>query len=112
MELSKQQTLFARDVSRLIDFIFSSGYSCTLGDAFRSEEQAKIYAKEGKGIINSLHCKRLAIDLNVFDPNGKYLSDTKDYERFGCFWESLDENNKWGGRFVRLDGNHFQRNEL
>lgn len=110
MKLWEQQTAFAHDVGRLIDFIFSQGFSCSLGEAYRTAEQAEIYAKEGKGIKDSLHTKRLAIDLNVFSPEGEYLTISKDYALFGEYWERLDDRNEWGGTFVRGDGNHFQRN--
>lgn len=113
MMLWQQQALFAKHVGLLIEHIFSMGYYCTLGDAFRSTEQAEIYANQGKGIKDSLHCKRLAIDLNLISQNGKYLTNYKDYERFGIFWESLDPENRWGGNFYTIkDGNHFQRNEI
>ena len=113
MNLSEQQQLFAKDVAKLINFIFNQGYSCTLGEAFRTHEQAAIYAKEGKGIVDSLHCQRLAIDLNLFDKDGNYLSESKDYERFGIFWTSINPLNEWGGHWkIRADGNHFQRNKI
>jgi hypothetical protein len=114
MKLSQAQQQFAQDVARLITHIYNQGYTCTLGECWRSKEQAEIYAKEGKGIINSLHCKRLAIDLNLFK-DGAYLTNSKDYLRFGSFWETLDAKNRWGGFFVkkyggsRVDGNHFER---
>jgi len=107
MKLSQQQQEFAKDIAKLIQFIFSSGYSCTLGEAFRTDEQAEIYAKKGSGIKNSLHCQRLAIDLNLFSPNGEFLGATEDHRKFGDYWEGLDTCNKWGGRFN--DGNHYQR---
>lgn len=110
LKLSDHQTIFAEDVGRLIDFIYQEGYKCTLGEAFRSKEQAEIYVKEGKGILDSQHCKRLAIDIDLFK-DGKYLTETHDYERFGCFWENLDARNRWGGRFKRGDGNHFERRD-
>ena len=85
-------------------------YNCSLGEAYRTEEQAKIYAQIGSGIMNSQHRKRLAIDLNLFSPSGEYLTRTEDYEPFGIFWESLNPLNKWGGRWEsRPDGNHFER---
>lgn len=111
MKLYAQQALFALHVSQLISWISHQGYLVTFGEAMRSHEQAVIYAQQGKGIKKSLHCERLALDINVFDHNGKYLSDTKDYESFGKYWESLDHHNRWGGRFKRRDGNHFQRDE-
>lgn len=112
MTLLEQQILFAEHVAMLIDYIYNCKYFCTLGDAYRSPEAAEIYAKQGKGIKNSLHCKRLAIDLNLISPDGKYLTETKDYEKFGVFWESLDPLNRWGGRFSKPDGNHFERQDL
>lgn len=111
MKLQQQQSAFVRDVAKLINWIFETGNSVTFGEAYRTEDQAEIYAKEGKGIKDSLHCHRLAIDLNLFDHEGNYLSDTKSYEEFGIYWESLNPHNRWGGRFInRPDGNHFQRN--
>ena len=112
MKLVTQQAAFARDVSKLIAFIFIEGYGCTFGEAHRTVEQAIIYAHQGKGIADSLHCKRLAVDLNLFSPQGDYLQDTKSYEKFGLFWERLSPRNRWGGRFKRADGNHFERVEL
>ncbi|HZW60823.1 MAG TPA: M15 family metallopeptidase [Candidatus Babeliales bacterium] len=111
MDLLNDQAEFAHNVARLIQYIFMQGYICTLGDAYRTPEQAELYAKEGKGIVDSLHCKRLAIDLNLFTHDGRYLSDTKDYEPIGKYWELLHQNNRWGGRFERKDGNHFERQE-
>jgi len=110
MDLLREQALFAYDVSKLIQEVFRQKCYCTLGEAFRTDEQAEIYAKEGKGIKDSLHCKRLAIDINLFDVKGKYLTDTKEYSSIGSFWEALDPQNRWGGRFKeRPDGNHFER---
>lgn len=106
--LSKEQQLFAKDVGILINYIYSQGYSCTFGEAFRTHEQAQIYAREGKGIVDSLHCQRLAIDLNLFKDNN-YLDKTEDYQFLGTFWESLSSQNGWGGKFKREDGNHFER---
>ena len=112
MTLQEQQALFARHVGSLLWHIYDMGYSCTLGDAYRTPEQAELYAKQGKGIVDSLHCKRLAIDINLFSPEGVYLTKSKEYERLGVFWKSLDKQNRWGGEFPKPDGNHFQRNPL
>lgn len=109
MKLSDQQKLFAKNTILLFQRIIDMGYSFTYGEAMRSPEQAAIYAKEGKGIIDSQHCHRLAIDINVFDSDGKYLDKTENYEQLGKFWESLSPTHVWGGRFHRADGNHFER---
>lgn len=111
MNRSAIQQIFAHNVAKLITKIFDCSYSCTLGEAFRTEEQANLYAAKGIGIKNSQHCKRLAIDLNLFSPSGKYLTSTDQYETFGAFWETLHPLNRWGGHFQRADGNHFEMKE-
>lgn len=108
MSLSELQQTFALNVARLIERIFQQGYACTLGEALRTQEMADLYAKQGKGIKNSLHLKRLAIDLNLFK-EGKYLTDTESHRPFGEWWETLDPLNRWGGRFK--DGNHYEMRE-
>lgn len=112
--LRTSQVAFTLDVARLIQFIYAQGYEVTLGEAYRTQEQAELYAQRGIGIKDSLHCKRLAIDLQLFR-DGRYLIDSKDYYFAGLYWESLSPYNRWGGFFVKNklpapDGNHFQRN--
>jgi len=108
--LWQNQAMFARNVARLIEYIFKSGYYCTLGDAYRPPETAALYEAQGKGIKDSLHCKRLAIDLNLFDAEGRYLTDGKYYKRFGDYWTTLHIDNRHGGRFKRKDHGHFEMN--
>lgn len=105
MTLRERQEIFTRNVSKLIEFIFDSGYTCTLGECWRSKEQAEFNVSKGIGILNSLHRARLAIDLNIFK-GGIYSMFDKDYQPAGEYWETLNENNRWGGRFK--DGNHFE----
>jgi len=132
MTLGEKQRKFTRILADLILWAYDHGYELTLGEAFRSDEQAEINAigflgrkdmcarlrwdtspfnhladkieNNGKagGIRNSLHEKRLAIDLMLFK-DGVYLTRTEDYEPLGLFWESI--GGTWGGRFN--DGNHF-----
>lgn len=109
MTLGDNQRLFAKDVGKLLVWIYEHGYAVTLGEAQRTPEMAAIYAKDGRGIADSLHILKLAIDLNLFK-DGKYLGDTESHRPLGEFWESLDIANRWGGRFKRPDGNHYERN--
>ena len=83
-------------------FAEKHGYQLTFGEAYRTPEQAKLNAKSGKGISNSLHTIRLAVDFNAFY-NNMYLTKTEDYTPLGLYWESI--GGTWGGRFK--DGNHF-----
>lgn len=105
MTLSQKQQKFAQMVALLLQQAKSLGYEVTLGEAYRPPEVAQIYARDGRGISNSLHTSRLAIDLNLF-LDGKYLTQTEDYLPLGEWWET--QGGSWGGRFqTRPDGNHF-----
>ena len=105
MSLSGRQAQFADMAADLIQEAVRLGFNVTLGEAYRTPEQAALYAQQGKGIVNSLHCKRLAIDLCLFR-DGQYLTQTEDYRDLGEWWEA--QGGRWGGRFTRPDGNHFE----
>ena len=104
--LGQKQRRFTAYVGRLILWAYDNGFELTFGDAYRSPEMAKLYAEQGKGSQYSLHCERLAVDLNLFI-NAKYQTDTAAYEPLGTFWKSLHSDCAWGGDFRRQDGNHF-----
>lgn len=104
--LLKAQTEFMEDLSKLLAFIYTQGYQCTGAELYRTPEQAIINAKKGSGVTKSLHCKRLAIDLNLFK-DGEFLQTTDAHKPFGEFWKSLRPENAWGGDFSRPDGNHY-----
>ena len=106
MTLGEKQRLFTRYVGMLITWSYKNGYSLTWGDAYRSPEQAAANAATGSGIVNSLHCKRLAVDLNLFI-DGTYITNSDAYKPLGDYWKSLDPLCRWGGRFARSDGNHY-----
>jgi hypothetical protein len=129
--LREKQSRFARQLPRLIDYAGSLGYDVTLGEVYRSDEQAEIHAigaagreqvaqlierqfpllakkirnNTGNGIRNSLHTKRLAIDLQLFDTAGRWITEEYPYSLIGEFWESLGKDYRWGGRFG--DTPHF-----
>ncbi|MGK8663533.1 M15 family metallopeptidase [Serratia marcescens] len=105
MTLSEKQQLFTKLIAQLILWADEKGYRLTFGEAYRTPEQAALNAKKGSGIRNSLHTKRLAVDLNLFI-NGQYQTNSAAYLPLGEFWESI--GGSWGGRFRdRPDGNHF-----
>lgn len=104
MTLSEKQQLFTKLIAQLILWADEKGLRLTFGEAYRTPEQAALNAKSGKGIANSLHTQRLAVDLNLFK-NGIYQTDSAAYKELGLYWESL--GGAWGGRFSRPDGNHF-----
>ena len=93
-DLRQKQSRFVRMVGLLIDYAYLQGFELTFGDA---------YALTGHK-ANSLHGKRLAIDLNLFR-NGEYLTTTEAHLPLGEFWERI--GGTWGGRFSTPDGNHY-----
>lgn len=102
--LGEHQELFMLLLPRLIDKAHELGYKLRGGELWRSDHAAAEYARQGKGINNSLHRDKLAIDLNLFR-DGKFLTATEDHRQLGEFWESLHPLCRWGGRFN--DGNHY-----
>ncbi len=96
------QALFAQKVARLILYIEGEGYHVTLGDALA-------YKVDGRHTASSKHYDKLAIDLNLFDSEWNYMTETEDHLPFGEYWESI--GGTWGGRFVRKDGNHYSWGE-
>lgn len=99
MTLGQKQRLFAKLLAELILHVYSKGYEVSLGEAWRSPEEAARL-----GFPNSNHTRRLAVDLNLFR-DGRYLHRTEDWQEFGEWWEGRHPLCRWGGRF--RDGNHF-----
>ncbi|HEO9045957.1 TPA: M15 family metallopeptidase [Enterobacter kobei] len=104
MTLSEKQQLFTIMVARLILWATDHGYGLSIGEVYRTPEQAQLNAKTGKGIASSLHTQRLAVDFNLFI-DGVYQTDSASYLALGEYWESI--GGSWGGRFSKPDGNHF-----
>lgn len=106
---------FARRVAKLILHAEALGYGITLNELYRAPETAALYAKQGRGTLNSLHCLKLAIDVNLFSGQQLHIK-SEEYEELGEFWEGLSTEEVeccWGGRFKdrdgnpKPDGNHF-----
>lgn len=91
MTLRQRQSIFALNFAKLILWAYDNGYEITGGAWWRNGDRL-------------LHGDRLAGDLNLFK-DGKYLTATEDHEPLGRHWESLHEDNRWGGDFN--DGNHY-----
>lgn len=104
MTLREKQSLFAGLVAELLQRALALGFEVTLGEAYRSPEEAARLAKLGLGIKTSLHTSRLAIDLNLFK-GGKYLTTDEAHRPLGEWWEQQDPLCRWGGRFN--DANHY-----
>lgn len=114
MTLGDKQRLFTLLVSQLIDHAYHNmGYELTFGEAYRTPEQAAINASKGIGIKNSVHTKRLAVDLNLFldtspdKDDDIYQTNSEAYKELGQYWKTLHPLCRWGGDFHKPDGNHF-----
>lgn len=105
MTLRQKQSLFAKLAGLLIKEIYARGYEVTLDWAYRPPEIAAYYADLGIGIRNSLHTKKLAVDLNLFK-DGVWLRNSEDHKPFGDWWEAQHPLCRWGGRWH--DGNHYE----
>ena len=104
--MSVLQEEFAQSVAKLIQKAAELGYTVTLGEAWRTPEQAQWNADHGKGIAHSLHIERLAIDLNVFI-SGVYQTGAEGYTQLGAWWKTLGPMYRFGGDFQTRDYNHF-----
>jgi hypothetical protein len=105
--MSKIQEDFAQSAAQLIQKAVELGYTVTLGEAWRTPQQAEWDAQQGTGISHSLHIERLAIDLDFFK-DGTWITDGSQLKDVGDWWKSLGPMYRWGGDFkTRPDGNHF-----
>ena len=106
LTLHAAQALHTKLIGKLIEFAYYQGFELTWGEAYRTQEQAQWDATNHIGIVNSVHCQRLAVDFMLFK-DGVYLTDGSSYEPLGEFWKSLDPLCRWGGDFKTVDADHF-----
>jgi hypothetical protein len=104
--VSALQEQFAQAAALLIQKAKELGYGVTLGEAWRTPEQAALNASRGIGIADSLHCERLAIDLNLFK-DGVYLTAPDAYVELGTWWKAQGTSYRFGGDFQIKDYDHF-----
>ena len=109
MSLRQSQSTFLLNACKLIQYATEQGFEVTGGELVRTVEQANLYLKTGfsKAGAKSLHCQRLAIDLNFFK-GGSYVTEKSELTMLGTYWESLSPLNSWGGFFSNFeDCPHF-----
>lgn len=111
MNLVAEQWAFLQDVAKLIVFAQEKGFKLTGGELWRSAEQQQLYLAAGKSATkNSYHLRRLAIDFNIFLPDGSLLKEAGQAQVLGDFWEGLHNQNRWGGNWTKpVDAPHFER---
>jgi len=106
------QILFSQEAALLVQHAQDLGYGVTLGEAWRSPEQAQWNAKHGLGVAHSLHTEKLAIDLNLFHRdensiNWIFITDDMGHKELGAWWKGRGTNHCWGGDFTTRDWNHY-----
>lgn len=130
ISLGTLQRAFARCLASLEAKILADGFEYTLGEGYRTPEQAAINslssfdraavaklleakysflaaaigASSSHGIKNSEHTRKLAQDLNLFK-NGEFLTKPEDYRPFGEWWKKQHPLARFGGDFGDYD--HF-----
>lgn len=126
MTLKDKQVLFVKCLGALIRYAGEQGYELTMGESHvmtprKGEAEVRIkcslcgnpgatkwegYFHDKVHMNNSLHYSRLAADMNLFI-KGLYIENGghEAWTNLGHFWESLDAQCSWGGRFN--DSNHF-----
>lgn len=107
MSLNQKQAEFTSAIAKLIVWANGRGIHCIGAELFRTPEQAEIYARQGKGIRNSVHTKKLALDLFILGDDGKVTWDREPYARLGTKWKQMDDRARWGGDFRNRDSVHF-----
>ena len=113
MTLGEKQRLFTLNIAKLILWAYENDYEFSFSEAYRTPEQAAMNRFKGTGISNSLHTRRLAIDLNLFTDlsidgdEDIYATDSESHKLLGEYWKSLHPLNRWGGDFSKPDGNHY-----
>jgi len=129
ISLGTIQRQFARCLAALEAKILADGFEFTLGEGYRSPEQAAINSlslfdrarvgailetkypilagsirlSTSRGVRNSNHTKKLAQDLNIFK-DGEFLTKTEDYAPFGEWWKQQHPLARWGGDFKDVQG--------
>jgi len=110
MSLVNEQAAFLLDICKLVPYATSLGFVLTGGELERKIEMQRIYIQTGRSkTMNSMHLKKIALDLNFFK-DGKLIYDIHILKPIGTYWESLNEKNRWGGNWISFkDVPHFER---
>lgn len=107
MSLNPKQWEFSQSMAQLVQKAKALGYEVVMGETYRTPAQAAANAASGAGILHSLHCDSLAVDLNLFI-NAQYIQDSTGHTELGAWWKTLGPDYRWGGDFTsRKDYNHY-----
>ena len=100
MSLNLLQVEFTKTMAYFQVWCVEHGYDIIEAEAFRTKEQAQIYKEQGKGVLNSVHCKKLARDMLLYkDRTISYKIE--DYRAMGEKWKRMHPLARWGGDFKK-----------
>ena len=97
--LGEKRRQFSLDISILVVWANREGYGIAYDDV-------KAHDRHMNG---SKHYSGLAADLNLYffvDGKWVYQKSTEAHIKIGEQWERM--GHKWGGRFRKKDGNHYE----
>jgi hypothetical protein len=106
MSLNAKQVEFTRVMAEFQVWCFENGYEIIEAESFRPRWVAEEYARQGKGIKNSVHTKKLARDLFAV-VDGAVTWDYEAYAPLGAEWKRRHPLARWGGDFRNRDAVHF-----
>lgn len=105
--LLSQQFEFSRSLSKLLAFLHSRGYECSIGEVFRPQEMQNLYFKRGyTKVLYSRHQEKKAVDLAIFK-NGVELTRKEEFKEIAEYWVSINPRNV-AGYFWDWDLGHFE----
>ena len=107
MSLNAKQVDFAYHIAQLIVWANENRLPVIGAEWYRTKEQAEIYARTGRGIKNSNHRRKLAVDLFRYVPGQGVTWDLAAYAPLGEKWKTMHELARWGGDFRNRDAVHF-----
>lgn len=110
MTIKEKRFLFSVCIAKLIIYIFEQGDQGAIDEVKRTQEQANYYHFLGLGSQTSKHLNACAADINLYK-KGKYTKNTKDYLKYGEYWEKLHTKCIWGGNWDK-DDKPFEKGEF
>lgn len=106
MSLAKKQQRFTQRIGQLITMAYKLGYALTRGDGYRDPRvHGEWGQKESYAAAYSCHKLRLADDFNLWVDGKLIEGDHPAWHTLGNYWEYLDMDSAWGGRWG--DYGHF-----
>ena len=107
-----KQSEFAYDICSAVTYANDVlGYKVTFGEASRTMYQQRHYVATGRSkTYNSNHLKRRALDIQIYDRDGRYFNGGAPYKEVADYFVSLRDGNVWGGSWRTFkDTPHYER---